>query len=223
MLLYSNLFYSFVSYGITVWSLNHPTILDRFCKLQNKVIRAVKFKDNYTHATPLFYDLKFLKLHDIHTLNLLCFVYNCRHQNSIHPFNDFFVPVSASHNHGIRQASRGDIFMQRFNTTHYGKRSTKYAGAILWNDLAPAMREIPLYKMFKKQLQPFYLASYASINLTGYHPPGLTPWPLIFSVKIPSPGTAFQCKTRAPGSKKRNKIPTPGHNLPSSNVKISMK
>ena len=116
-----------------------PIILDRFCKLQNKVIRAIKFKDNYTHATPVFYDLKFLKLHDIHTLNLLCFVCNCRHQNSFHPFSDFFVPVSASHNHGTRQASRGDIFMQRFNTIHYGKRSAKYAGAILWNNLAPAM------------------------------------------------------------------------------------
>ena len=60
---------------------------------------------------------------------------------------------------------------------------------------------------------------YASINLTGYHPPG----PLNFSVNIPAPGTAFQCKTPAPGSKKRTKIPTPGHNLPSSNAKISMK
>ena len=103
-LLYSSLFYSFVSYGITVWGLTHQTILDRLCKLQNKVIRAIKFKHNYTHATSLFYDLKFLKLHDIHTLNLLCFVYNCRHQNSIHPFSDFFVPVSASHNHDTRQA-----------------------------------------------------------------------------------------------------------------------
>ena len=150
--------YSFVSYGITVWGLTHPTILDRLCKLQNKVIRAIKFKDNYAHATPLFYDLKFLKLHDIHTLNLLCFVYNCRCQNSIQPFSDFFVPVSASYNHHTRQASRGDIFVQRFNTSQYGKRS---AGAILWNNLAPTMREIPSYNMFKKQLQSFYLASYS--------------------------------------------------------------
>ena len=41
-------------------------------------------------------------------------------------------------------------------------------------------------------------------------PPGLTPGPLIFSVKIPAPETVFQCNTPAPGSRKRNKIPTPG-------------
>ena len=46
---------------------------------------------------------------------------------------------------------------------------------------------------------------YAGINLTGYPPPGLIPGPLIFSAEIPAPGTAFQCKTLAPGSKKRNK------------------
>ena len=36
-------------------------------------------------------------------------------------------------------------------------------------------------------------------------PPGMTPGPLIFSAKIPAPRTAFQCKTPAPGSKKRSK------------------
>ena len=65
--------------------------------------------------------------------------------------------------------------------------------------------------------------SYAGINLTGYHPPRLTAGPLIFSVKIPTPGTAFQRKTSAPGSKKRNKNPHPRHNLPCSNAKRSMK
>ena len=62
----------------------------------------------------------------------------------------------------------------------------------------------------------------AGISLTGY-PPGLTAGPPIFSVKIPTPGTAFQCKTLAPGSKKRNKIPSPRHNLSSLNAKISIK
>ena len=51
----------------------------------------------------------------------------------------------------------------------------------------------------------------AGINLTGYHPPQA----IIFWVKIPALGTAFQYKTPAQGSRKRNK--TPGYNLPASN------
>ena len=58
------------------------------------------------------------------------------------------------------------------------------------------------------------LLVYASINLTGYHPPPpppprLTAGQLIFSVKIPAPGTAFQCKTPGPGSEKTKQNPHP--------------
>ena len=51
--------------------------------------------------------------------------------------------------------------------------------------------------------------SNASINLTSYHPPRLTAGPLIFSVKIPTPGTAFQCKTPAPRSEEMKQNPHP--------------
>ena len=54
-------------------------------------------------------------------------------------------------------------------------------------------------------------------------PPPPPPGPLIFSHQNSRPGTAFQCKTPAPGSKNETIIPTPRHNLPSLNAKISMK
>ena len=40
--------------------------------------------------------------------------------------------------------------------------------------------------------------------------PPPNPEPPIFSVKIPAPGTVFQCKTLAPGSKNETKSPSPG-------------
>ena len=36
-LLYYSLFHSFISYGISVWGLTHPTILDPLCKIQKKL------------------------------------------------------------------------------------------------------------------------------------------------------------------------------------------
>ena len=72
----------------------------------------------------------------------------------------------------------------------------------------------------KKSWSFFPKPNYADINLTGYHP---LPGPLIFFFKISTPGTAFQCKTPAPGSKNETKIPTPRHNLPRLNAKRSMK
>ena len=77
-LLYYSLFYSFLSYGIAIWGLTHPSVLDRLFKVQKRVI----CKDRFTRTTPLFYEHKILKLHDIHSLKLLSFVYECSN-NSI--------------------------------------------------------------------------------------------------------------------------------------------
>ena len=55
-----------------------------------------------------------------------------------------------------------------------------------------------------------------SIWLVTIPPPG----PLIFSIKIPAPGQLFSAKLRP---KNETIIPTPRHNLPSLNAKISMK
>ena len=53
----------------------------------------------------------------------------------------------------------------------------------------------------------------AGINLTSYHPPQANRWATNFFRQNPHPGTAFQYKTLAPGSKKLSKIPTPGDNF----------
>ena len=140
-LLYYSLFYSFISYAIVVWGLTHPTVLDCLYKIQKKVVRAISFKDRYAHSTPLFHKLKILKIHDVHCLKLLCLVYECKINESVRPLSDFFVPLYSIHNHNTRQASKGNIFLPRIFTTHYGKRSAKYAGAILWNDLQPMIKE----------------------------------------------------------------------------------
>ena len=45
-----------------------------YCFIQKKVIRAILFKDQLTHSTPLFSELQILKLNDIHSLQLLYLV-----------------------------------------------------------------------------------------------------------------------------------------------------
>ena len=98
-LLYYSLFFSFISYGISVWGLTHPSTLDPLYKLQKKVVRAITFSDRDTHSTPLFHQLRLLKLNDIHTLNLLCFVYECKHHTPIKFFKNYFIPLFSVHDH----------------------------------------------------------------------------------------------------------------------------
>ena len=145
-LLYYSLFYSFLSYGIVIWGLSHYSILDRLFKVQKRVIRAISFKDKYIHTAPLFYELKILKLHYIHSLKLLCFVYECTN-NSITPtFHSYFNKLQTVHSYNTRQTSKGNIYL----TTQYRERSAKYAGGIFWNNLSVESRKSPSMQTLKK-------------------------------------------------------------------------
>ena len=104
-LLYYSLLYSFLSYGIVIWGLTHPSIMDHLFKVQKRVIPVISFKDRYTHTTPLLYELKILKLHDINSLKLLCFVYEFTN-NSVTPALDSFLnQLQTVHSYNTRQAS----------------------------------------------------------------------------------------------------------------------
>ena len=129
-------------------------------KYKREFIRAISFKDRYTRTTPLFYEHKILKLHDIHSLKLLCFVYECSNNSITSVFDSYFNQLQTVHSYTTRQAYKGNIYITGVNTTQYGKRSAKFAGGILWNNLTVELRKSPSVQIFKKNLQDFYLSGY---------------------------------------------------------------
>ena len=145
--------------ALLFWGLTHPSVLDCLFKVQKRVIRAISFKDKFTHTT-LFYEHKILKLRDIHSLKLLYFVYECPN-NSITPvFDSYLNQLQTVHSYNTRQASKGNIYLTGVNTIQYGKRSAKFAGGILWNGLSVELRKFSSVQIFKKNLQVFYLSAY---------------------------------------------------------------
>ena len=66
-----------------------------------------------------------------------------------------------------------------------------------------------------------FAGSNGGIILTGYHPPFARA--TNFFRQNPRPGDSFLVQNVGPRAEKRNKIPTPRHDLPSSNAKISVK
>ena len=75
-ILYYSMFYSFVSYGITVWGLTHKSYLDPIIIAQKKILRVMTFSEINAHTAPLFSQLGILKVHDVHQFHLLSFVYD---------------------------------------------------------------------------------------------------------------------------------------------------
>ena len=156
--LYFSLFYSFVSYGIAVWGLTHRSYLDPIIVSQKKIVRVMCFEKPAAHTEPLFKRLQFLKVRDLHELQLLSFTYDC--QNKLAPvhFHSFFTPSCNVHSFNTRQASRGDLFLNRKATFQYGIRSIQYSGARLWNSIPPSVHDSPSRSVFVSKLKTHLLS-----------------------------------------------------------------
>ena len=147
-ILYYSLFYSFVSYGITVWGLTHKSYLDPIIIAEKKILRVMTFSEINAHTAPLSSQLGILKVHDVHQFQLLSFVYDCHYKITPAHFHLYFKPSSEVHSYNTRMASRGDLFLQKKNTFQYGIRCIQYTGARLWNMLPVSLRNSPSSSFF---------------------------------------------------------------------------
>ena len=158
--LYNSLFSSFLQYGIVVWGLTYDVHIKPIYLLQKRVVRAIAFEHFTSPSTPIFSDLKILKLQDLFQLKLLCFVYDCVNKNSPNCFRNFFESVSNVHQYGTRQASKNDIFLTRKNTLQYGIRSVRFSGAKSWNSIPVDIKRSSSAFSFRQKLRAFLFMKY---------------------------------------------------------------
>lgn len=154
--LYNSLFSPFLQYGIVVWGLTYETYINPVFLLQKRVIRAIAFEHFTSPSTPLFSDLKILKLQDLFQLKLLTFVYECINKISPPCFHSFFDLVQSVHQYGTRQATKNDIFLTQNNTVQYGLKSVRYHGAKCWNDIPLNIKNSPSAISFRRNLKAFF-------------------------------------------------------------------
>ena len=124
-LLYFGIFYLFLSYGVQVWGLTYPTLLNPVFILQKKAVKAMTFSDIITPSLPLFNKLHFLRLSDISNLQLASFVFECVNGLSPQFFENYFTSIASKHGIGTRQSTRGNLFLERQHTIQYVIRSVQ--------------------------------------------------------------------------------------------------
>ena len=159
ILLYNSLFSPFLQYGILVWGLTFESYINPVFLLQKRVIRAIAFEHFTSSTTPLFSDLKILKLRDLFKLKLLTFVYECVNKISPSCFHSFFDLVESVHQHHTRQVAKNHIFLTQKNTLQYGLRSVRYYGAKCWNEIPVGIKISPSAISFRRKLKAFLLES----------------------------------------------------------------
>ena len=157
--IYYALFYSFLTYGIVVWGATYDNYVQPVFTSQKKVIRAMTSSKQSGHSSPLFSQLKLLKLYDIYKLYISSFIFECQNKTSPIYFSDFFTSVSSIHSYNTQSASHGNLFLIRKNTLQYGLRSISYIGVRIWNNISSDIRNSSV-KSFRKKYKEFLLSSY---------------------------------------------------------------
>ncbi len=155
--LYNSLFASFLPYGIVVWDFAYDLHLQSVLLLQKRIIRAIAFQSYLSPSSPIFNDLKILKLHDLFQIKLLSFVYECVNKISPVCFHTYFQSIKSVHQHNTRQASKNDIFLTQKNTLQYGIRSVRFTGAESWNSIPTIIKESSTLSSFRYKLKLHYL------------------------------------------------------------------
>ena len=156
--LYNSLFASFLQYGIVVWGFAYDVHIQPIFLLQKRIIRAISFQSFTSPSSPIFSDLKILKLHELFQLKLLSFVYECTNKIAPVCFHTFFEPIKSIHQHDTGNASKNDIFLTHKNTLQYGIKSIHFTGAKYWNSIPSTIKQSVSLINFRYKLKQFLLA-----------------------------------------------------------------
>ena len=159
-LLYHSIFAPFLSYGLSVWGLTYPSLLEPITVLQEKILKIMSFSEINASSGPLFDRLQILKLNDMFQLQVTSFVYECANNIASAYFRNYFTKINTIHGINTRQSIKNDLYAVSCNTTQYGLRSIHYSGVRLWNSLPKEIKDSKTLSNFKGKLKHHYLGCY---------------------------------------------------------------
>ena len=131
MLLYHAIFAPFLAYGVSVWDLTYPWLLDSISAVQKKILMIVTFSEKTVHHHLFLIVCKFLSLVILSFCTLFLLYLNVYITLLKLIFRILFTSIQSIHDIGTRQSRKGDLFALRCNTTQYGLRSIHYTGVRL--------------------------------------------------------------------------------------------
>ena len=172
IMLYYSLVYPHLIYGIEVWGSSMSSNISKIYLMQKKLVRMITKNDirltNYAYppSEPLFHELKFLKLKDIHTMFVCKFVYKWTQGQTPTNFDDWFTYTSHVHQHNTRRSQFNNadsriLYIPFGRTTHYGCKKLKFLAPLLWNNISAELRLKQSLHQFTSHLKKSLLNAYS--------------------------------------------------------------
>ena len=131
--LYHAIFGSHLSYGSQVWSQDPNPHLNKIVSLQKRAVRTITFSDFDAHSSPIFKDLKVLKLMDNVKINNCLFVHDYLNNHLPSCYNNYFTLLSDLQDTGTKARELGCLFVPKHRTTKFGLKSFTRKCIDQWN------------------------------------------------------------------------------------------
>ena len=158
--LYYSMIHPHLLYGLIVWGGANHTALNRLTCLQKKAVRIITNSAYRSPSTPLFKDLKILKLSDMYTLLICLFMFKCLH--NLLPFCclRFSPQLRPILSHRTRANElKYDFFQPRCRTT-IRESSLAISGPKFWNSIPSEIKELTSINSFKKCFSQYLVNFY---------------------------------------------------------------
>ena len=137
-----SLFNSHLAYGLVVWDSANKTDLDKIKNLQKKAIYAISDRSEDTSINHLLSNLKILNIDDLFKLQLSSLMWDYDHDIITSSLKGLFKRSNSVHKYGTREATRGNLYYSKVNTTKCGINSLTYQGIQILNNL----QDLSIYK-----------------------------------------------------------------------------
>ena len=111
-----------VSYGVEIYANCSKTVLDRLCKLNNKLIRILFDKKIDTPVKELYSEHNILPITLLHEYNIITLIFKCCYYKHEVPkiFQHYFVKTNMLHDHYTR--GNDSLYTKPFSTS-WGKKA----------------------------------------------------------------------------------------------------
>ena len=157
--LYNTLAFPHMNYNITVWGSASETALMPLIVQQKRLIRLLCGSQHYlSHTSPMFKELKLLKLNDIYKFNISIYMYRILKGEAPGVIVTEIDKNQNQHSHATRQ-DLTYIKTPQYNL-EISRKALSYKGPHIWNGLHLSVRVCQSLHSFKKKLKLEIISNY---------------------------------------------------------------
>ena len=153
--IYYALFYSHIIYGSLVWQFTTKLNISKLSLLQRKCIRLICFSGYQEHTSPLFKNLKILKVKDVFTIKTLKFTFLWIHQQNPKTLSFLLRPSNIHSN-----LTHPKFLLPLIHSDKYGRNSLLYQAGYTWNSYKKIMLPIVSLSSLVRKLNTHFFSSY---------------------------------------------------------------